>query len=677
MKNSSIRTIVCTIIMAIAFCTLQAGDKVKQINVTVNKPGTLAELLTQKQIDKMGALCLNGTINGKDLRFLRTLMGVADSLTDEANPIVRKQRLEKLDIKSVKMATGGGQYRRGNGIGLAWLFPSFAFEDCNVGEVVMPDSVPHLHDGVFHRSKVERVVLAERTVVAEQTFEDCPKLKEIVFPQFLTSLHKNAISHCPRLHVISMNAVGYISAGGSINNCDSLREITIGGILGHIDGWETFQHCPNLETIVFKGYVVSTGGDKWLLDCPRLKDVIFEKAVCHTAFGDTRSPVFRGYTLKGPVFKSAKKNFIADVDDDSVADSVLTEKYLPTFKDIAREAKVLDNAVSSESRFLPDDILRILYVYARDRDAVIAAYSKIVYNEDSPQAYMELSHMPLDRLADDAEFKAILEKARRDADFIQILRDAPAYEHETDTLPAFTYDFDNPKLKIVRDSLHLDSIAGNGDEISRIKNVMYWLHNTIRHNGSSSWPQCDYNAWELYKIAKRENRPYNCRFLGMILADCYLALGIPARFLTCASKWTKDGDCHVTVMVWSQQLGKWVWMDPSFAAYITDENGLLLHHGEVRERLINGKPLVLNEDANWNNENKQTKEDYLERYMAKNLYTLSCHLNSRTEAESGQRVYDSVALIPTGTKYKYGSQYVTNNDLYFWQAPQEYGTAKP
>ena len=70
-----------------------------------------------------------------------------------------------------------------------------------------------------------------------------------------------------------------------------------------------------------------------------------------------------------------------------------------------------------------------------------------------------------------------------------------------------------------------------------------------------------------------------------------------------------------------------------FAAYVTDENGLLLHPGEVRERLIKGLPLVLNEDANWNHKTKQTKEGYLENYMAKNLYMLDAHLESRFETE--------------------------------------------
>jgi hypothetical protein len=51
-----------------------------------------------------------------------------------------------------------------------------------------------------------------------------------------------------------------------------------------------------------------------------------------------------------------------------------------------------------------------------------------------------------------------------------------------------------------------------------------------------------------------------------------------------------------------------------------DENGVMLSIAEVRERLRTDQPLQLNEDANWNNKSKQTKEYYLDTYMAKNLY---------------------------------------------------------
>ena len=112
-----------------------------------------------------------------------------------------------------------------------------------------------------------------------------------------------------------------------------------------------------------------------------------------------------------------------------------------------------------------------------------------------------------------------------------------------------------------------------------------------------------------------------------------------------------------------------MWVDPTFCAYVTDENGLWLHPGEVRERLQAGKKLILNEDANWNHESKQTVEGYLEEYMAKNLYILASNLHSSSEAESHDRTQksESITLVPEGFKYKWGQ--TTSDDEYFWQAP--------
>ena len=144
----------------------------------------------------------------------------------------------------------------------------------------------------------------------------------------------------------------------------------------------------------------------------------------------------------------------------------------------------------------------------------------------------------------------------------------------------------------MRRYFNLDSIAGGGDEISQIKNLMYWLHDAIRHDGGSGRPDCARNSIAMYELCKREGRGLNCRFLAQVLNEMYLAMGFPSRFVTCQSKaYDTDTDCHVINMVWSRQLGKWIWMDASFAAYVTDENGLLLHLGEVRERLIKGSIL--------------------------------------------------------------------------------------
>ena len=159
--------------------------------------------------------------------------------------------------------------------------------------------------------------------------------------------------------------------------------------------------------------------------------------------------------------------------------------------------------------------------------------------------------------------------------------------------------------------------------------------------------------------------------MAIILNECYLAMGFPSRFVTCLPKSETDTDCHVITIVYSRMLHKWIWMDPTFKAYVSDEDGMLLGIAEVRERLMMGKPLVLNEDANWNNRTRQTKESYLDRYMAKNLYWFECTKDSRRDVESVDgRPSEYVSLLPKDFRHKYASGYMTSNPDYFWQTPE-------
>ena len=65
---------------------------------------------------------------------------------------------------------------------------------------------------------------------------------------------------------------------------------------------------------------------------------------------------------------------------------------------------------------------------------------------------------------------------------------------------------------------------------------------------------------------------------------------------------------------------------------------------------------VLNEEANWNNQQKITKEYYLDSYMAKNLYSIKA---------------DDVLLCPSDPNAEnfFQAKYVVNDDAWFWQSP--------
>ena len=286
----------------------------------------------------------------------------------------------------------------------------------------------------------------------------------------------------------------------------------------------------------------------------------------------------------------------------------------------------------------------------------------------------------LNSLRDDAEFKKVLNQIREKGDYGYILKKAGPYNNTNNSLPRFTYQSASaPELVNFKNKFNLDSVGGNGDEISKIKNLLYWAHNVVRHDGNSNNPPSR-NATDIIAVCKKDDRGVNCRMMATILKDAYQAKGFKARLVTCMPKDTADFDCHVIAVVWSKTLSKWVWMDPTFNAYVSDDKGNLLNIEEVRERLIAGKPLVLNDDANWNNKVKQTKEDYLGRYMSKNLYWLKCALKSDWDLETRKVVkeVEYVNLYPGGFSTIHNQpkvvsngaiEYATNNPEYFWQKP--------
>ena len=294
----------------------------------------------------------------------------------------------------------------------------------------------------------------------------------------------------------------------------------------------------------------------------------------------------------------------------------------------------------------------------------------------------------LDFIRDEKEFKLLTNKIRSVGDYLYILKRAGEYNtNDKRPLPAFTYqNSSNPNLVELRKFFNLDSIAGGGTDVSRILNMMHWIHDLIPHDGSHGNPTVK-NAMSMIEVCKNEGRGLNCRGLAIVLNECYLAMGIKSRFVTCLPKDSLkiDTDCHVIDMVYSTSLKKWLWIDPTFDAYVMNEKGEMLSIEEVRERIINGKPLILNPDANWNHRTTQTKENYLMNYMAKNLYMLECSASSEynLETQEKEKIREYIRLLPLdyfkqlpdkeiSENKAYDSEvitYKTNNPKAFWAKP--------
>jgi len=349
---------------------------------------------------------------------------------------------------------------------------------------------------------------------------------------------------------------------------------------------------------------------------------------------------------------------------------------------LARYNKLNDKEKKNFKWYVDEDyyILADLYALAGDKKNALACLEKSKnydYND------LVRDH-DLDNVRKDPQFVKLLKSLKNPkSKYLLTLQQAPKYNNnEENKLPAFTYQSpDDANLAALKNTYHLDSIAGKGNDISQIINLMEWVHYLIPHDGSKGNPKIK-NALSFISECRQNNKTLNCRGLAIILNEVYLAEGFKSRFVTCLPKDTADQDCHVITIVWSASLKKWVWMDPTFMAYVMNENGELLSIEEVRDRLINNKPLILNPDANRNHATSQTKSDYLGYYMAKNLYKLECPVNSQynyeTPEEGKARAYVQLlpgnATPPTETDHnKHGittyTLYYTNNPKTFWAAP--------
>jgi hypothetical protein len=136
-------------------------------------------------------------------------------------------------------------------------------------------------------------------------------------------------------------------------------------------------------------------------------------------------------------------------------------------------------------------------------------------------------------------------------------------------------------------------------------------------------------------------------------------------------------ECHVVSIVYSKTMNKWVYMDPSYKAYFQDENGILLSPAEIRERIIRGDSLRVNDEINVNGRPYSGGKSRYIKYMTKNLIRFSCPVYSDFECEDMEK-RSYINLIPTSHSLsrkpkveigKHFTTYYTCNPDIFWAIP--------
>jgi len=338
---------------------------------------------------------------------------------------------------------------------------------------------------------------------------------------------------------------------------------------------------------------------------------------------------------------------------------------------------------------LPENTKVSLIMFAQDNAYDLAKYYALTgYNahaieqlnlaiERGYRNYYKLkADVAFTNLYKDEDFISLLNHLQTIGDNLYILRTSPQYNEYKSDIPDFTYQNNSAtSLNQLRRHYKLDSIAGNGNEENQIINLMRWVHHTVRHDGFKVSP-FEQNSLNFLKESEQNNSPLNCHAMAILLNDVYLAMGIPSRYVTCFPKDSTDWEYHVINAVYSKTNNKWLYMDPTNAAYVMDSNGQLLSISEVRQHLLNNEILILNPDANWNQTYTRNEPEYLWNYMAKNMFWFECPLDNEfdyeTEKHESTKTY--VRLYPQGYTnklYLKNETIYTNSEIEFWGAPKK------
>ena len=335
---------------------------------------------------------------------------------------------------------------------------------------------------------------------------------------------------------------------------------------------------------------------------------------------------------------------------------------------IYKVASIPERAIQEQKGLLYYD-QACCYAMVGQKKKALAALEQSVLLGYKDYNYMKNDN-DLQSLRKEKKYLSLLDQVK-DRQPLSVLKKSASYAKDNKKIEFIYQPKESMNLRMVRDYFKLDSVAGQGDELSKILNLMHFAHDNIRHDGSNR-AFAEMDAIDLYNYYKTTGKGVNCRQLAISLCEMYLSMDIPARYVTCMPADSLDFECHVINTVWSSQLQKWLYIDPTFDAWVMDENGTLLSIAEVRERLINDQPLVLCETANWNHESPQTKEDYLETYMAKNLYYFVCKKLNRFNPESLYRNNDpegDVRLMPVGFVNNNRKCETTTDPEVFWAKP--------
>ncbi|MHA1557153.1 MAG: hypothetical protein ACTSPM_09500 [Candidatus Heimdallarchaeota archaeon] len=270
-------------------------------------------------------------------------------------------------------------------------------------------------------------------------------------------------------------------------------------------------------------------------------------------------------------------------------------------------------------------------------------------------------------------------------EFLNKLKEYPNFSSEEiedfEKMEIHYSDESDENLKLLKEKYDLAAIAGYGSDIDQILNLLRWVHMLTTRAANPSFPE-KINALTLIGRIETENQKLNCWLYSTILNDSLLAMGFKSRKTHMKPYKSNFKESHIVIEVYSRTLEKWIFIDADFCTYLMDEKNNILGLKEIRQRLIQNKPLKINKEEKYNVSgikgffiNPLKRKTYL-WYISKNIFRFSTPRYSTFDYESRGNVREDIELIPLGynneeflskpnTKGKI-TTFFTTNSCVFW-----------
>ncbi len=232
----------------------------------------------------------------------------------------------------------------------------------------------------------------------------------------------------------------------------------------------------------------------------------------------------------------------------------------------------------------------------------------------------------------------------------------------------FTYNLkERNKYEKLISTYNLDTVTKGKTDVDLMLALLNWVCDTFKHDGNSGMPK-KRDIYEIIDYCSNNSDSINCRGLSMILSNVLRAYKIPAKHITCMPKEAQFDDCHVVVQAYSEKLGQWILLDPTYRLILKNEEGDYINLSMLREYLVKDKTVIPNKDAGRNGNSFNVKE-YRE-YMTKNTFRFSCATDFYFGAEEGYNKNVTNMLVPINYNEDKGER-TTTSDVAFWALPED------